>query len=381
MINRNIVMILWISLFLTACGQKVVSKAPYSPYTIDMSQLFEDVEKTTDFKWNDLAERVDLVPLGKTERILSNLSIQGLSDDGKVLLVDMMDGTISIADIHTGKIISSFNRVGRAGNEYIISPYSSPVTVNLYDNQIYVFSIQQKRIQVYDLYGTHLKTIDIQTDNYITAGQVVDGETFVLTHNPIPLKESPYVPNYFVSIVNDKGEVIRTYFPMKFKYAPSFSSYCNRPFQYNGGVLVPGAPMGNDTMYFVTKEEVCPFLITDYGERGEQIKRQFNTKELSFSEQYDPKYFGYYKDLLVGYLLYKEKGYTNIWKKDQLLAFKEGFCTCDLPQGGSVELPVYFIAGNKLIAPVEAFHLVGVIDGVTEDDNPFLVVITLKDNL
>ena len=134
-------------------------------------------------------------------------------------------------------------------------------------------------------------------------------------------------------------------------------------------------------MYFVTKEEVCPFLITDYGERGEQIKRQFNTKELSFSEQYDPKYFGYYKDLLVGYLLYKEKGYTNIWKKDQLLAFKEGFCTCDLPQGGSVELPVYFIAGNKLIAPVEAFHLVGVIDGVTEDDNPFLVVITLKDNL
>ena len=116
MINRNIVMILWISLFLTACGQKVVSKAPYSPYTIDMSQLFEDVEKTTDFKWNDLAERVDLVPLGKTERILSNLSIQGLSDDGKVLLVDMMDGTISIADIHTGKITSSFNRVGRAMN-------------------------------------------------------------------------------------------------------------------------------------------------------------------------------------------------------------------------------------------------------------------------
>ena len=198
---RNIITFILINFSFITCKQESVSIRSAAPYTIDMSQLFEDAEETPDFKWNDLAERVDLVPLGKTERILSNLSIQGLSDDGKVLLVDMMDGTISIADIHTGKITSSFNRVGRASNEYIISPYSSPVTVNLYDNQIYVFSIQQKRIQVYDLYGTHLKTIDIQTDNYITAGQVVDGETFVLTYNPIPLKESPYVPNYFVSIL------------------------------------------------------------------------------------------------------------------------------------------------------------------------------------
>ncbi len=56
MINRNIIMILWISLFLAACGQKGVSVASDASYTIDMSQLFEDAEETPDFKWNDLAD-------------------------------------------------------------------------------------------------------------------------------------------------------------------------------------------------------------------------------------------------------------------------------------------------------------------------------------
>ena len=37
------------------------------------------------------------------------------------------------------------------------------------------------------------------------------------------------------------------------------------------------------------------------------------------------------------------------------------------------------ILGNKLIAPVEAHKLVGIVDGVTENDNPFLVIVTLKE--
>ena len=127
-------------ILLTACKQESVSARSDIPYTIDMAQLFENAEKTPDFKWNDLAERVDLVPLGKTERILSNLSVQGLTDDGKVLLVDMANGTITVADIESGKIISSFNRVGRAGNEYLMPTFGGPISANIYDDKISFYS-------------------------------------------------------------------------------------------------------------------------------------------------------------------------------------------------------------------------------------------------
>ena len=83
--------------------------------------------------------------------------------------------------------------------------------------------------------------------------------------------------------------------------------------------------------------------------------------------------------MLFSRLIYLEKRYTSIWEKDQLLAFKEGGFACDLPGGGSVELYEGTILGNKLIAPVEAHKLVGIVDGVTENDNPFLVIVTLKE--
>lgn len=386
MINRNIIMILWISLFLAACGQKVVSVASDAPYTIDMSQLFEDAEETPDFKWNDLAERVDLVPLGKTERILSNLSVQGLTDDGKVLLEDMANGTITVADIESGKIISSFNRVGRAGNEYLMPTFWGLISANIYDDKISFYSEGfNKRIQVYDLYGRHLKSIDVKTDEYICSCRVIDSNTFALTHVPLPSQDKPYVPKHFITIINSEGEIIRTYLPSKFQYAPSaIMTSSNNPFRYHDGVLVSSEHVGNDTMYFVTKDRMYPFLITDFGERGEKRRRQLTQPErprLVSEDIYWPFYQGYYKDMLFSTLIYLGKRCTNIWQRDQLLAFKRGAFSCDLPRGGSIELSDYFVSGNKLIAPIEAFHLVGSVDGVTEDDNPFLVVITLKDNL
>lgn len=373
-------------ILLTACKQESVSARSDIPYTIDMAQLFENAEKTPDFKWNDLAERVDLVPLGKTERILSNLSVQGLTDDGKVLLVNMANGTITVADIESGKIISSFNRVGRAGNEYLMPTFGGPISANIYDDKISFYSEGvNKRIQVYDLYGRHLKSIDVKTDEYICSCRVIDSSTFALTHVPLPSQDKPYVPKHFITIINSEGEIIRTYLPSKFQYAPSaIMTSSNNPFRYHDGVLVSSGHVGNDTMYFVTKDRMYPFLITDFGERGEKRRRQLTHPErpsLVSEDIYWPFYHGYYKDMLFSTLIYLGKRCTNIWQRDQLLAFKRGAFSCDLPQGGSIELSDYFVFGNKLIAPIEAFHLVGLVDGVTEDDNPFLVVITLKDTL
>ena len=173
---RNIITFILINFSFITCKQESVSIRSAAPYTIDMSQLFEDAEETPDFKWNDLAERVDLVPLGKTERILSNLSVQGLTDDGKVLLVDMANGTITVADIESGKIISSFNRVGRAGNEYLMPSFGGPISANIYDDKISFYSEGvNKRIQVYDLYGRHLKSIDVKTDEYIRRSFYLNG--------------------------------------------------------------------------------------------------------------------------------------------------------------------------------------------------------------
>ncbi len=330
--------------------------------------------------------RVDLVPLGKTERILSNLSVQGLTDDGKVLLEDMANGTITVADIESGKIISSFNRVGRAGNEYLMPTFWGLISANIYDDKISFYSEGfNKRIQVYDLYGRHLKSIDVKTDEYICSCRVIDSNTFALTHVPLPSQDKPYVPKHFITIINSEGEIIRTYLPSKFQYAPSaIMTSSNNPFRYHDGVLVSSEHVGNDTMYFVTKDRMYPFLITDFGERGEKRRRQLTQPErprLVSEDIYWPFYQGYYKDMLFSTLIYLGKRCTNIWQRDQLLAFKRGAFSCDLPRGGSIELSDYFVSGNKLIAPIEAFHLVGSVDGVTEDDNPFLVVITLKDNL
>ena len=378
--KKTLILFIGTSIVFHACKNNTTETQQNTPYTIDMAQLFEDAKQTPEFKWNSLAERVDLIPLPRTDRILTWLSVQGLNDEGKALLVSVADGTIAVVDIETGEFVSSFNRVGRAGNEFLM-PFSQLLNARIYDNEIYVYDEALKRLQVYDLSGKYLRSVNIKTNGECSTFNIIDKHTFMLTQVPLPSPSGPVIPGNFILITNAKGDVIRSYFPLKFKHAPlGVMQSCNCPFIYDGGVLVPGGHIGNDTMYMVAAKEIRPFLITDFGKRGEIHKRKFEGfEDYTFEDVYSPFYFGYYKDMLFSRLIYLEKRYTSIWEKDQLLAFKEGGFACDLPGGGSVELYEGTILGNKLIAPVEAHKLVGIVDGVTENDNPFLVVVTLKE--
>ena len=377
--KKTLILFIGTSIVFHACKNNTTETQQNTPYTIDMAQLFEDAKQTPEFKWNSLAERVDLIPLPQTDRILTWLTVQGLNDEGKALLVSIADGTIAVVDIKTGELVSSFNRVGRAGNEYLM-PFSQILNARIYENEIYVHDEALKRLQVYDLSGKYLRSVNIKTDDRISTFDIIDKHTFMLTQVPLPSSDENIIPSNFILMVDDNGDTIRSYFPLKFEHAPIMMQSCDCPFIYDEGVLVSGGHIGNDTMYMITAKEIHPFLITDFGKRGEIRKREFEgVDDVTFDDVYWPFYFGYYKDMLFSRLIYLEKRYTSIWEKDQLLAFKEGGFACDLPGGGSVELYEGTILGNKLIAPVEAHKLVGIVDGVTENDNPFLVIVTLKE--
>lgn len=174
------------------------------------------------------------------------MSVQGLNDEGKALLVSIADGTIAVVDIKTGELVSSFNRVGRAGNEYLM-PFSQILNARIYENEIYVHDEALKRLQVYDLSGKYLRSVNIKTDDRISTFDIIDKHTFMLTQVPLPSSDENIIPSNFILMVDDNGDTIRSYFPLKFEHAPIMMQSCDCPFIYDEGVLVPGGHIGNDT--------------------------------------------------------------------------------------------------------------------------------------
>ncbi|MFR6382752.1 MAG: hypothetical protein ACLUOS_11675 [Odoribacter splanchnicus] len=145
-----------------------------------------------------------------------------------------------------------------------------------------------------------------KTDDRISTFDIIDKHTFMLTQVPLPSSDENIIPSNFILMVDDNGDTIRSYFPLKFEHAPIMMQSCDCPFIYDEGVLVPGGHIGNDTMYMITAKEIHPFLITDFGKRGEIRKREFEgVDDVTFDDVYWPFYFGYYKDMLFSRLIYR----------------------------------------------------------------------------
>ena len=117
---------------------------------IDMNQAYP--EKTICLQ--EVAE-VKYIPLGTTDEALFNGTLVNLSSQG-IAGFNPKDGDILLFD-GNGKVISSFNHMGQGPNEY---PKIYHMDVDWKQKEIYVQDNLRKKIRIYALDGSYLRTIE-----------------------------------------------------------------------------------------------------------------------------------------------------------------------------------------------------------------------------
>jgi predicted small lipoprotein YifL len=150
---RNPTLALILAAILAACGPKGPREIP----VLDVTASYP----AKNLVLQDIAG-VEYIPLETREGFFADMSDIKYMDE-EIIVTNNRKGDIIIFDRHTGKGLTSFNRVGRGPGEFP-QPYIHSLAVDRDRNEIYVsngvkWTGEGYPIIIYDLDGKHLRTL------------------------------------------------------------------------------------------------------------------------------------------------------------------------------------------------------------------------------
>lgn len=379
-----------VALFLAGCGE---SKPYHSIQLFDLNGNL-NVKADTTKTWNDFASSVQIIPLETNDSVLLASYTISAVDGDKIIGINRVinktsDGWFVIsgakADIRIfsteGKQLQKIDRLGKGAEEYTdlgrLLVSKNPLTIQVRDN---------KRLLSYNDKGEYLRTDSLKRNFFNMVS--LDERRYLAEAAVFPVEEY----RYLLGIFNNEGGIEKELLPVKC----DTTKLARMPFTVYG-VLRPaenGAFYKNpysDTLYQVTSGlQVNPLAVFLCGERNYskmldiQPGRDWNVlldvgKELISINDY--AVWGKY--IFLSYFC--KQNYYEIWEKggSRPLVRKtgkqeNGGITLNIGNG-SIDLFPQFFQDGKAYFIVDAYRLLDIVEGITEDSNPVLIIVTVDD--
>lgn len=382
---RNL-FVLFLFILLFACSPQK-EKMEFQVFDLVKNlDLMIDTTKT----WNDFASSVSIVPLEtKDSALLASFSIQDvvgnyiIGINRQVTVINGMtyqlgDGKADVRIFNeAGKLVRTIDYQGKGAKEY---PSISALWIE--EEPVTLKIISDERMFVYDLEGNYLKTNTLEK-SFGTAYYAGEGK-YVTEVPKYPIRENAFQLN----IIDGEGKVVKEIFQEKLDSAQRAGmqfSVNGKMIKVNGGVWYKNSYC--DTVYQVTSQgEVSPVACFPSGDYGlgatvTALKGEIDIQKI-VSEMskclmlgnfypFGDKYF-------VSYSL-KGKGYQEIWEKgsDKPLV-RSGKLRFQFDDGGSIAITPELIVDNKAYFLIDAYKVMDHVEGVNEESNPVLIILTLK---
>lgn len=376
-------------LCLCACGKKEPETTFQTFDLLSNLNVGVDSAKT----WNDFASSVDVIPLETNDSVLlATFKIKGIVGD-KIVGVNRVENRTaegwvilsgSKADIRIfdvrGKYRGIIDRKGKGEQEYadlgIVLVGKDPFVIQVLDN---------RKLVAYDERGKWLRTGSMREGGW-EAGYL--GKDRFLMESPIyPLNAYKYQ----VFIADGNGQTIREMFPV----TVDSLDWARMSFSRNG--MIRPAPDGVwyknaycDTVYKVTAEgeaEIAAVFLCgekSYSRIFEVIGNQSGMQGMEAADRLigvtDYSVFG--EHVYIRYVT-DNKVYSEIWKigeKQPLVrqTGKYGECGIALELGKKrLNVLPQWIENNKAYFIIDAYKAMEAVEGITEEDNPVLVIVNL----
>ncbi len=330
------------------------------------------------FMWNNIAEKVTIVPLETSRRtLLSNSSYPQYIGD-IIVIADFQTNTIHTFN-KDGKSLNSFRHVGKGPGEYI---YLTDTFYDEVESVIYVFDNGNSKIITYDQQGKFLQ--EKSTKNIITGN---------LKFLPLGvLKENVIADSTYWAKVYDKElNLINSYFPIgdvanrdRLFTQRTAARSSNKTLSLHNFIF-------SDTVFSITSVAAEPIAIFRKGSYALPQKEVNTFMKLPEGHKY---IMGHSIDYFPGYFLfsynYLNERRADLWNEKTQSLVSRSILTRDsqfenfkgikykLESGKVIGMQPSYIDGNKIVFMVSAEELVDDIPNLKEDDNPVLIVMEIK---
>ena len=249
-------------------------------------QVKTTVPTETNVALEELIESPEAIPLETAETSLIATVTKLIVEDDKFIVMD--GGTKSVVVFsEQGKWLGRIRNHGRASNEYL-----ELTDIDVCDGYIYILSRIDKKIQVYDISATHLKTIFL--DDFYCNLHIVNPDNIIL------YSEWANATGYNFVQIDSRGEIISR----------------TMPFSHQNGYIFEGSPFnesedGDLLLTFPYDETIYAMSIN--GDCKPLVHLQFDT-ELNI-EDIDKRQ---YNDIVAKYK------YKNVLKRIQYVSEIDG---------------------------------------------------------
>ncbi len=342
-----------------------------------------DTRVDTTKTWNDFASSVEVIPLETNDsNLLSSFTIQnvvgdrivglnrlGITRDGITFFTSGGKADIRIFDTQ-GKLIRTIDRMGKGGREY-------PALDNLWVGQDPLcFKIATNgKLYAYDEYGEYQGTDSLD----LTASAVYLGEGKYLA------EVSAFSKNQYkcqLLVLDEKGKAREKLLPEKIDSvrlsSVSFSLH-GKMASSPQGVFYKNAI--SDTVYLISPHQV-PRAVAVFPSGTAKQENFSNGNSLNdftkwMGERLMVSYYYPFGDKYYISYSFKGKSYTELWEKgnNKPLARNLGL---KLKSGKKISAKPQWMFDHKAYFLVDAYKVVDEVEGITEDSNPVLIIVTLK---
>lgn len=374
-------------LLLWACSPERES-LPYRVFDIE-ANLNETIDSAC--TWNDLATSVKMLPLETNDSVLlATFRICGVVGDRIVginrVVNKTADGWIMLtgakSDIRIfdtqGKQIRKIDRQGKGGQEY-----TELAGLMVEEDPFVIRLVNDKRILTYNDRGEYLRTDSLEKSCF----------------KLIPLGKKAYVGEnmlfpvdrykYQVDVINLQGKVEKTLFPVTAEILKSE----HLPFTAFGLLqsTEEGAFYKNpycDTLYRILPDgQIQPEAVFCCGKYRYALILDRTSVGMEEIEEGLIAVSGYHcwgDCALISYQ-WKGKMVHEGWQAGadrpfvrKTGGFEHNGLALKLADGSTVDVMPQWIRGGKAYFVVEAYRLAGHVPGITEESNPVVFIITLK---
>lgn len=359
------------TLFFSMCTspkQKIEEGLP----TLDVANALNAALPDT-FTWNNIAKEVRMIPL-KTEHLIGGNPDLHYFSDNLIIVSDDATNRVFIFD-GEGQEKLSFSHYGQGPKEYIamtsINYHERDSLIMLYDND-------KKRLFRFNLEGKFVDARPVDTDGTILK---IDPEGYIFSLNRTGTS--------FVSIWDDKLQPAGEYLPFDTLYTDQQKINC---YTLSGKGTISDAvnllPACSDTVYSITKAGAEPQCVLKRGsykcspdDLNNAMKVLFKPDHLNAEQICSFSSYFYYMtgaqmvvelwDMQTGELLAWNKGEQVGPERDLVFGLRYV-----LPSGNEIRPWKFdYIAQDSGIFIVQAEECLDDIKGLTDDDNPVLIVL------
>lgn len=373
------------------------SKPIQYPQTININEGFK---QRKDLPLSEIASDIEYVKLEFTKNSMIK-ELRGISITDDYIFITSLGVPYVMQFDRKGKFIRQIGTIGRGPKEYILCLY---FTVNEKTRQILIRSYGTRKIFCYDFNGVYQKSIDTngQISQFVTlsTGEIVCSAIWDNWTNP---------ENFIVLTLDGKGDTVflkKSWFYSNFK-----STFFSNNIICSNKDSVFINEYYRDTIYLYKNRNLIPHFILLWDNLKDPdiySMMSYGEKEIrdNSAKIFHLKLFQTTSNYFYMYYQYQYKNYLGRFnKKTKELYFYEGLnqqgCLKNDFDGGISVNPLFDAGNNKWVSELSADNILHsltsqylatsqakypekreelklFVENLTENDNPLIMIITLK---